>query len=310
MNGGTPRAEIEVRHLRVLVALAEEGTFTDAAIRLGLGQPAVSRALAALEAALGVHLVRRTTRSLDLTDAGRACYDAAVTALRAIDAVRDAALGHVRPLRLGYSWAAFGRYTTTVLRTWRDEHPDVPLEVHRIDERDAGLLTGAVDVTVRRDDPRGPGLRIEPIFREGRMAAVPAGSDLARRSSLTLADLSGEAIALSPFGTTRLELWPAPIRPTRVVDVTNTDEWLVAIAAGEAVGVTPESTPAQHSHPGVRFVPLTGFTGGDTGITPEITVSLVWRADRPHPAVTAFVDLVRRCVSGSFSQDDPGAGSS
>jgi DNA-binding transcriptional LysR family regulator len=289
MNVGT-RPEIDVRHLRVLVALAEEGTFTDAAIRLGMGQPAVSRAVAGLERALGVPLVRRTTRALSLTDAGRACYDAAVTALLAVDAVRDAAHGRVRPLRLGYSWAAFGRYTTTVLRTWREEYPQVPLEVHRIDQRSAGLDTGAVDVAVRRDDMSGSGLGVEPVFREGRMAAVPAGSPLAARVSLTLADLSGEVIAVSPFGTTTLALWPAGIRPARVVEVTNTDEWLMAIASGEAVGVTPESTPTQHNHPGVRFVPIPGDA--------TITVSLVWRPERAHPALADFLAVVHRCVDG------------
>ena len=75
---------LDVRSLRVLVALAEEGTFTDAAIRLGTGQPAVSRALARLEAHLDVQLLQRTTRSLRLTPAGEACYAAAVEALAAL----------------------------------------------------------------------------------------------------------------------------------------------------------------------------------------------------------------------------------
>ena len=282
--------EVEVRHLRVLVALAEEGTFTDAAIRLGLSQPAVSRALARFEAIAGVRLVQRNTRSLSLTPAGQACYDAAVTALPAFDAVLRAARGQVRPLRLGYAWAAFGRHTSAVLRGWREEYPQVPLEVHRVDERSAGLRTGLVDVTVRRGEVTDPGVRVEPILDEGRMAALPVGSPLAGRSELTLADLAHEVIALAPgIGTTTLELWPPQARPTRAVEVTNTDEWLLAIASGEAVGVTPEATQTQHPHPGVRFVPLTGV--------PDLTVSLVWRPDRPHPAIADFVALVRRRVT-------------
>jgi DNA-binding transcriptional LysR family regulator len=289
MSDLTSAAEVEVRHLRVLVALAEEGTFTDAAIRLGMSQPAVSRALAGFEALLGVQLVRRTTRSLSLTAPGQACYSAAVSALLALDSVRDAAHGRVRPLRMGYAWAAFGRHTSLILRTWREEYPDVPLEVHRVDERNAGLTQGLVDVAVRRDVVSDAGMRVEPIFREGRMAAVPAESALAERASLTLTDLAHEVIALAPaIGTTTLELWPADARPSRVVEVTNTDEWLVAIASGEAVGVTPESTPSQHPHPGVRFVPLPGLPG--------VTVSLVWRQDRPHPALADFVSVVHRCV--------------
>jgi DNA-binding transcriptional LysR family regulator len=285
---------LEPRLLRVLVALAEEGSFTDAAVRLGTGQPAVSRALARLEVVLGVRLVERTTRSVRLTVAGRSCYPAAVEALAGLEVVADAAQGRGRPLRLGYAWAALGPYTSAILRAWRAQHPEVTLEVHRVDERSAGLRTGAVDVAVRRDAVVDPGVHVEPIFTEGRLAAVPAGSELAGRPSLTLADLADQVVALSPAaGTTTLDLWPATARPTQVVEVTNTDEWLLAIAVGGAVGVTPASTATQHAHPGVRFVPLTAV--------PDVTVALVWPERGPHPAVPAFAALVRACV------DDPGA---
>ncbi|BEP14605.1 LysR family transcriptional regulator [Acidothermaceae bacterium B102] len=283
---------VELAHLRLLVALADEGTFTDAAIRLGLSQSATSRALARFEAALGVELVRRTTRSLVLTDAGRTCYAAAVEVLRGVDALVDATRGQVGPLRLGYSWAALGPYTSDVLRAWRDEHPDVALEVHRVDERSAGLTSGAVDVAIRRDHVDEPGVRVEAVFDEGRMAAVPAVSVLATRATLTLADLTGEVIALVPaIGTTTMDLWPASGRPARSVEVTNTDEWLMAIASGEAVGVTPESTPTQHPHPGVRFVPMPE--------APRLTVTLVWPATHAHPALAAFVATVHRCVAAT-----------
>jgi DNA-binding transcriptional LysR family regulator len=289
MSQGADR--LDPRHLRVLVALAEEGTFTDAAIRLGTGQPAVSRAVARLEALLGVQLVQRTTRSLSLTPAGEACYTAAVDALAALDEVVAAARGRAHPLRLGYAWAALGRHTSGVLRAWREQRPDVPLEVHRIDDRTAGLRKGLVDVAVRRDDVLDPDVHVEPIFTEGRVAAVPVGSPLARRRSLTLADLADQVVVLSPAaGTTTLHLWPEASRPSRVVEVTNTDEWLLAIAAQEAVGVTAQSTADQHSHPGVRFVALPGV--------PAITVSLVWSVRRSHPALPDFVDVVRRHVEG------------
>jgi DNA-binding transcriptional LysR family regulator len=281
---------LDVRSLRVLVALAEEGTFTDAAIRLGVGQPAVSRALARLEDLLGVELVERTTRSLRLTDAGESCYAAAVDALGAVGRFVDAAHGRVRPLRLGYAWAALGRHTSAVLRAWREEQPEVPLEVHRIDDRTAGLRAGLVDVAVRRDEVDERDVHVEPVFDEGRLAAVPLGSGLAERQSLTLADLADQTVALSPAaGTTTLGLWPAGSRPSRVVQVTNTDEWLLAIAAQEAVGVTAESTAAQHPHPGVRFVPLRDV--------PDLTVSLVWPVRGAHPAIADFVTVVRGCVA-------------
>src|SRR6266487_871880 len=62
--------KVELRHLRCLVAIAEAGSFTDAAIDLGISQAAASRTLASLEAALGVRLLRRTTREVTLTAVG------------------------------------------------------------------------------------------------------------------------------------------------------------------------------------------------------------------------------------------------
>ena len=179
-------------HVASLVALAAEGSFTDAAIALGVGQSAVSRTLAQLERIVGVVLVHRTTRSVTLTPAGEAARAAAVDALRALDAVADAATGRSRPLRIGYSWAALGRYTTDILRTWREQCPDRPLEVHRIDERLAGLRTGVVDLAVIRGERPTGALRTQLLFTEGRVAAVPAGHPLASAAAVSL------AVALRP----------------------------------------------------------------------------------------------------------------
>ena len=279
--------ELELRHLRLLVALAREGTFTDAAIEVGLSQPAVSRGLARLEQLIGVELVARTTRSLELTPAGRAALPAAVAVLDAVDTFVTAARGSPRPLRLGYTWAAFGRLTDRVFQMWRAEHPGVPLEVHRIDDRLAGLDRGLVDVSIRRGVVEEAGVVVEHLFHEPRLAAVSAGSPLAARTQVTLADLAAETIVLVPgVGTTSLALWPDGDRPSRTVEVANIDEWLLAISSSGAVGVTPESTAWQHAHPGVRYVPLTD--------APLVPVSLLAPRSHTHPAVADLAEVVRR----------------
>jgi DNA-binding transcriptional LysR family regulator len=115
-------------------------------------------------------------------------------------------------------------------------------------------------------------------------------SPFAARTDLTLADLAREVVALAPAtGTTTLDLWSPGARPERVLEVTNTDEWLMAIASGDAVGVTPASTAAQHAHPAVRFVPLSGV--------PAVTVSLVWPEVGAHPSVEDFLAVVQECVA-------------
>src|SRR4029078_3201766 len=100
---------IELRQLRCLCAIAEAGSFTDAAIDLGISQAATSRTLGSLESALGVRLLRRTTREVALTAAGHRVLAPARRALAAADDVtREAAAGHTR-LRIGYAGSAMGR---------------------------------------------------------------------------------------------------------------------------------------------------------------------------------------------------------
>lgn len=285
---------IELRHLQALVALTEEGTFTDAAIRLGVTQSAVSRTIVGLESALGAELVRRTTRTVALTATGTRTYHAAVRALAAVEDVSAAARGTVRPLRLGYSWSALGRHTTAVLQRWRTARPDVALEVHRVDVRDAGLSRGRADVAVVRGEFAADGLTVREILREPRMAVLPANHPLAGRTGVRLAELSGETVLTTAYGTTTPELWPEAIRPRGVLHVDNTDEWLTEIAGGLAIGVTAESTATQHAHPGVVFVPLEDAA--------PIAVHLAWPGAHAHPAVADFVELVADVVSRPTDQ--------
>jgi DNA-binding transcriptional LysR family regulator len=88
---------IKLRQLRCLVAIAEAGSFTDAAVDLGISQAAASCTLASLESALGVRLLRRTTRDVTLTAAGSRVLAHARRALAAADdVVREAAAGPAR----------------------------------------------------------------------------------------------------------------------------------------------------------------------------------------------------------------------
>ena len=97
--------DLELRHLRCLVAIVDAGTFTDAAIELGISQAAVSRNLIALEQILGVRLLHRTSRSITPTTAGvRALAEARQVLAAADNLIAEATTGHTR-LRIGHAWA-------------------------------------------------------------------------------------------------------------------------------------------------------------------------------------------------------------
>lgn len=280
---------VELRHLRVLAAIGDEGTVTGAAAVLHLSQPAVSRTLEQLETRVGTRLVERTTRRLALTDSGRRLWEHAHRILNELDdALAEAATGP-RPLRIGFAWAALGEHTVPLLRSWREEHPDTPVRVHRRDDPESALRLGEIDAAfLRAPSPTDAGLRALALYRERRLAAVPEGDPLAHRSAVRLADLAGRPVVLcATAATTGTDLWPDGQRP-HTFEVANVDEWLTTIATGDAVGVTAEGTEHSHPHPGIRYLPLSDAD--------PLTVHLVWPRTPIHPATAAFREHARRMV--------------
>ncbi|GAA5138143.1 LysR family transcriptional regulator [Pseudonocardia adelaidensis] len=281
--------DVELRHLRSLVAIAEAGGFTGAAAELGVTQPSVSRALAALEEALGVRVLRRTSREVVLTAAGERVLARARRVLAEVeDLTREARSGHTQ-LRLGHAWAALGAHTVELQRRWAAVHPDVSLHLVRTNSPTGGLAEGACDVAVVRA-PSGPD-RIDAgrfdgavVGLEARYCALAADDPLARRRQLRLADLTERVIAIDPrTGTTTVDLWPPGARP-EVEESHDVDDWLAVIASGRCVGVTAESTLTQYRRQGVVFRRLRD--------APPVPVRIVWWRDDPHPSAADVVGLL------------------
>ncbi|GHG64610.1 LysR family transcriptional regulator [Streptomyces griseocarneus] len=281
---------IELRHLRAFLAIAEAGTITRAAAHLHLTQPALSRTLRQLEDHLGARLVDRSTHHLELTAEGHAFRDRALAALSAVETALDPRGLRSRPLRLGHTWAALGDHTVPLLRRWDETRPDVPLELLRVDDRTAGLTQGKVDAALLRGPVTSAGLRTEPLLWEERVVVMPADSPLATLPRVTLADLAAYPIALNTVsGTTTKDLWPPTARPAATIEVTNTDEWLIAIAAGRAMGVTTSATPSNHTHPSLVYRPLAD--------APAVPVVLAWRDGLGHPAIPDLVALAHQILA-------------
>ena len=275
---------VELRQLRCLVAIVDTGSFTDAAIDLGVSQAAVSRALASLETALGARLLRRTTREVSLTAAGsRVLPHARRTLAEADDIVRAAAAGHAR-LRIGYAWAAMGRHTTPFQRRWAAEHPEVELQLVRTNSATAGLAEGSCDIAVVRTEPDQRRFCDTIVGLERRYCAMAADDAWAARRSLRLAEISERTLVIDRrTGTTTPDLWPPGAGPA--IEYTgDIDDWLAAIATGRCVGITPESTVAQYPRPGVIYRPMRD--------APPVPVRLAWWRDDPHPATAAVTGLV------------------
>jgi DNA-binding transcriptional LysR family regulator len=282
--------DLELRHLRCLVAIVDSGSFTDAAIELGISQAAVSRNLIALEQVLGVRLLHRTSRSVTPTTAGVHVLAQARHVLAAADnLIAEATTGHTR-LRIGHAWAAMGRHTREFQRRWATQYPDVELELIRSNSATGGLAEGLCDIAVMRIPADARRFESAVVGHEQRYCALAADDPWAPRRSVRLGELAHRTVLVDRrTGTTSPELWPAGARPD-IRETREIDDWLALVAAGGAVGVTAEGTTVQYRRDGVVFRPLRD--------APPIAVRVIWRRHDPHPsthaAIAMLTDLYRR----------------
>jgi DNA-binding transcriptional LysR family regulator len=284
--------DLELRHLRCLVAIADAGTFTDAAIDLGISQAAVSRNVLALEEILGVRVLHRTSRQVSPTTAGVHVLAQARQVLAAADAlVTSATSGHTL-LRIGHAWSAMGRNTREFQRRWACEHANVELHLIRANTSTGGLAEGQCDIAVLRSPVDSRSYASAVVGHERRVCAMSADDPWARRRSIRMSEIPQRVLLIdSRTGTTTPDLWPADARPQVQDNTRDIDDWLSAITAGGAVGVTPEGTMSQYRRDGVVFRPLRD--------APPITVTMAWRRHDPHPGTQAAVALLTELYQGS-----------
>jgi DNA-binding transcriptional LysR family regulator len=284
---------VELRHLRCFLAIADEGNITRAAQRLHLSQPALSRTLSQLERDLAVRLVDRSTHHLTLTEAGATFAVTARDAVRHVDDVVTSITSAVPPIRFGHNWSS-ATHAAAIMRSWAAEFPHRELQSQRNNERLAGLANGHADVALVRGLVSDRSFNSVVIDNEPRLVVVPIGHRLAAAAQVSLADLTGETLILSSTtGTTTLDLWPEPPRPTIGADLPTIDDWLIAIATSAGIGITPASTAVLHPHPDVRFIPIVD--------APTVPLVLVWPRHNPHPHANAFVANAQRAMSRAAS---------
>src|ERR1700677_5313875 len=169
--------DLDLRKLRYFVAVADTLHFGRAADELHIAQPALSRQIRALEHDLGTPLLTRDSHGVALTDAGRQLLTDAGPLLASAHAVRRpvtvAARGSQR-LIVGFR---AGIAVTPAVRLFADRHPDVLVDVQRIewDDQAPMLLDGRIDVGYVRLPIDEAGLRVPPLYTGRGVAVLPAG---------------------------------------------------------------------------------------------------------------------------------------
>ncbi|MFG3290752.1 LysR family transcriptional regulator [Streptomyces sp. NPDC048179] len=272
--------DLDLRKLRYFVAVADRLHFGRAADELHIAQPVLSRQIRALEQDLGASLFTRDRHGVALTDAGRQLLADAGPLLASAHAVRRrvtvAARGS-RRLMVGFR---AGIAVTPAVRLFAERHPDVLVDVQRIewDDQAAMLLDGRIDVGYVRLPIDEAGLRVTPLYTEPRVAVLPAGHRLAGRERIAQADLAGEPLVWHADAGTQPTRRPHPNAGYLVRGV---DETLEHVAAGRGISFLARSATVFSSHPEVSYVPV-------PDLAPE-QVCLAAAESRTSPLVDAFL---------------------
>lgn len=213
---------MELRHIRYFLAVAEEGNFTRAAAKLGIGQPPLSQQIRLLELEIGTPLFHRVPHGAELTAAGAAFLPEARASLAAADnaklAAQRTARGETGRLALGFTAsAAFNPIVTGAIRRFRGRWPDVALALSEMNSNwlMEKLTRGELDAAFIRPGLEDPTeVRLKRLPDEPMLIALPAQHRLAKRDSVPLAALAGEPFILFPR-TVGLSLYDDIVRGCR-----------------------------------------------------------------------------------------------
>ncbi|HEV7869213.1 MAG TPA: LysR substrate-binding domain-containing protein [Chthoniobacteraceae bacterium] len=288
---------MDLRQLRYFQAVAEELSYSHAAERLRIAQPALSRAVQEMEAELGGPLLDRNRRTVSLTPAGRVLLrEIAIIFERwdeALRRVKRTAAGEEGELRLGYIGPPTQPFLGRLLHEYRARFPRVSIHLEeRTPERvwemlAKGRLSAALTRPVATTGVSG--LRTMLLRKERFGAVVPPEHPLATQKTLPWKALASEPLVVlarregvSSHDGVLAACRGAGFAPRLAFTPSLIGTVLSYVEAGAGIGIVPESVMA----PGLplRFVPL----------VPAVTIPLVlvWPEDEDTPAVQRFRDLV------------------
>ena len=298
----------DLNHVAVFVRVVETGSFTQAAQALGLPKSSVSRGVAALEGALGVRLLQRTTRSVHLTEAGHAYYERVARALSGLDeaqaAVSDMQGKPRGPVRVTAAVDLGVNVVAALVARFVRQNPAIHLEM-LLTPRLVNLVEEGVDLAVRAgklDDSSLVARRVGTL--EARLLAAP-GYLRRRGTPKAVAELAGHDCVLfrARRGHSRWDLTgPKGVERVEVSGPVSADDLAFIrqmLLAGVGIGLVPWTTCAQDIEKGRLVRVLPGHA------TPLGALHVVYPSNRYMPQRVALVRdfLVQGLAERSSSCD-------
>jgi DNA-binding transcriptional LysR family regulator len=298
---------MELRQFRYFVAVAEELHFSRAAARLHIGQPPLTLQIQSIERELGVELLRRNRRRVELTEAGRLFLTEARAALaqaqRAVETAKRAARGEVGTLRLSFTTSApLTSVFARVVRQYRARRPLVHLDLKIQTSQQIldGLLLETIDVGLIRPAASAvvpTGVEAVPVLTDRLLLAIPADHPLAAGTEpVPLSALSDEPFVLRPRGTGAgfheqvLDLCAmAGFAPKITQEATEAATVLGLVAAGLGITIAPASLQVMRMHDIV-------WRALEVGPEALSSILLVYNRSQENGLRDAFVAAVRDTI--------------
>lgn len=287
----------ELRHLVYFREVATQLHFRKAAETLAIAQPALSRAIAQLETALGADLLNRTRRGVEITPAGRLLLERAEPILRGLATIpaeiRALSSGEIGHIRVAFTGLAMATVLPRILREFNQRFPNVRVELNEspTSAQLAALETGALACGFFHPDAPTPHLHTRLLLRERNGVLLPATHPLAKRKLLHLRDLAATPFVVFPrthnpgfYDRIIAAFARAGLAPQIAEEVWPRANAVGLVRAGlGATFMTPSE--AQYLPPEVVFRSL-------EGPTPESRLVIGWRkTPPPEPALAAFLDV-------------------
>jgi DNA-binding transcriptional LysR family regulator len=289
---------VDLRQLRAFVVVARLLNFTRAAEELRIAQPSLSYTIRQLETMLGFPLLKRTTRTTELTPEGVLFLAEAVAVINRFDVAMEhagqIARGELGRLRVGYLIGAAVDHVPAISRAFSDAYPDVQLDLIEYDfsRPNAGLDVGETDVAIVRPPLNDmAGIIQTTLLRERCFVCLPSQHRFAGLDSVDVTDLLDEPIIAAPGEGLWRDSWILnglrKVPATITYEAATFEAELRAVAAGRSISIMPEVAPRLYARPGVAFVPINGL--------PHCAVAVVRRRDSP-PTAANFAKIARRTV--------------
>ena len=260
--------KLEVRHLRLIRAIAEEGSVTRAGNRLFLTQSALSHQLRDIETKLGVTLFDRVNKKMLLTSAGKRILIAANEILDHLDRleedVKRIASNQEGVLRISTECYTCYHWLPQVLKRFNVEYPgiDVKIIVEATGDPISAVLDGVIDVGLTNSARQNQKIRYQPLFRDEYVVIVSRDHPFCSKSWISANDFQDQHLVIysAPEENRVFQkiLVPARVSPRRVSSVQLTEAIVEMVKAGLGIGILSKWSIAQQLEFGmVQAIPLT-----------------------------------------------------